>query len=130
MTIENKDAIQFLKEQPNCSADIIFTDPPYALGSELAIFNFCLECDTRFKKNVKQCPKCKIVFPNTSEFFYNRSQRGDLSCYCKKCNTVVKVEQNRKVKVQAVEYLGGKCILCGYSKHTFGFDFHQPRRFK
>jgi site-specific DNA-methyltransferase (adenine-specific) len=35
--IENKDALQWLKEQPEYSADLIYCDPPYALGSEIII---------------------------------------------------------------------------------------------
>lgn len=98
---------------------------------------FCLECSP-FKlhntknllngqlktKNHKECAKCKLFLPNTSEFFYNRTKRGDLSSYCKKCNTIVKVEQGRKVKLEAVNYLGGKCVICNYSKHPSVLDFH------
>jgi DNA modification methylase len=35
--IENKCALQWLKEQPDFSADLIYCDPPYALGSEIII---------------------------------------------------------------------------------------------
>jgi len=31
------DALKFFKKQKNCSIDLIFTDPPYALGSEIII---------------------------------------------------------------------------------------------
>jgi hypothetical protein len=72
----------------------------------------------------KKCSMCGASFPNTLKYFYKRTKRGDLSGYCKKCNTVVKVAQNRKVKRLAVEYKGGKCIICGYSKDMCGFDFH------
>ena len=35
--LENKDSLEFLKEQDEYSADIIYSDPPYALGSEVII---------------------------------------------------------------------------------------------
>lgn len=35
--IEKHDSLEFLQKQPNCSADIIYCDPPYALGSEIII---------------------------------------------------------------------------------------------
>jgi site-specific DNA-methyltransferase (adenine-specific) len=35
--IKTQDALQFLKEQPDYSADMLFCDPPYALGSEITI---------------------------------------------------------------------------------------------
>jgi len=37
MKLKQKDSLEFLKEQSNNSADIIFCDPPYALGSEVII---------------------------------------------------------------------------------------------
>ncbi len=33
--IENKDSLEFMKSQKDYSADIIYADPPYALGSEI-----------------------------------------------------------------------------------------------
>lgn len=35
--IEQCDSLVFMKKQDNCSADIIYCDPPYALGSEIII---------------------------------------------------------------------------------------------
>jgi DNA modification methylase len=35
--IKNRDALLFLKDQADYSADLIFQDPPYALGSEIII---------------------------------------------------------------------------------------------
>ena len=35
--IENKDSLEFMKSQKDYSADIIFADPPYALGSTVII---------------------------------------------------------------------------------------------
>ena len=35
--IQKKDSLEFLKEQKDCSIDINYSDPPYALGSEILI---------------------------------------------------------------------------------------------
>lgn len=35
-------------------------------------------------------------------------------------------EQRRKLKLQAIEYKGGKCINCGYNKCPAAMVFHHP----
>lgn len=35
-------------------------------------------------------------------------------------------EQRRKVKLQCVEYKGGKCVRCGYNKCPAALVFHHP----
>lgn len=35
--IKNQDTLEFLKEQKDYSADLLFCDPPYALGSKVTI---------------------------------------------------------------------------------------------
>lgn len=43
---------------------------------------------------------------------------------CKKCD-VERVNQARKeLKIKAVEYKGGKCEICGYSKSMSALEFH------
>lgn len=37
ITVNNEDALVFLRRQPDNSADILFCDPPYALGSEIIV---------------------------------------------------------------------------------------------
>lgn len=70
----------------------------------------------------KTCPKCKITY-NSSEF-YNRRNGLDLSPYCKKCSKTQTVERQRKLKQICVEYKGGKCSVCDYSKSVAALDFH------
>jgi hypothetical protein len=71
----------------------------------------------------KTCAKCRKQFPATSEFFYNLKGKGFHS-YCKKCNSTVKVEHNRKIKLLAIGYLGGKCKKCSHKGEPCDFDFH------
>ncbi|OGG79849.1 hypothetical protein A3J11_01975 [Candidatus Kaiserbacteria bacterium RIFCSPLOWO2_02_FULL_55_12] len=39
-------------------------------------------------------------------------------------------KRRRKIKSMAIEYKGGKCQLCGYSKYQGAFDLHHldPKR--
>lgn len=40
-----------------------------------------------------------------------------------KCLTCIRNTKSSEVKLKAVEYLGGKCIDCGYNDHIVAFDF-------
>jgi hypothetical protein len=40
-----------------------------------------------------------------------------------KCDTCIKKTKAHEVKKKAVEYLGGKCIDCGYNEHIVALDF-------
>jgi predicted HNH restriction endonuclease len=43
---------------------------------------------------------------------------------CKICHNALTLKRQRDRKKQAIEYKGGKCELCGYSKCQDAFDFH------
>ena len=64
------------------------------------------------------CVVCDSVIPNAS--------RAAKYCYecTKKRNTARTSEHRRKIKRRAVDYLGGKCITCGYSRSMHALDFH------
>lgn len=40
-----------------------------------------------------------------------------------KCNKCIKHTRSATVKKKCVEYLGGKCVDCGYDGHPVAFDF-------
>lgn len=44
--------------------------------------------------------------------------------YCKSCLNKRTIERQRKLKERAVEYKGGSCIDCGYSKCIAALEFH------
>jgi hypothetical protein len=48
------------------------------------------------------------------------------SKFCSKtCNSNLRVDKWReRTKIRAVEYLGGKCARCGYSKCMWALQFH------
>lgn len=41
--------------------------------------------------------------------------------------TIWKTENSRKLKVEAVNLFGGKCVRCGYDKCFQALDFHHLR---
>lgn len=68
------------------------------------------------------CPGCKTNKPR-SEFYKRRGIKGR-SVYCKPCTTKQVVERQRAFKVQCVDYMGGECSKCGYSRHPSALEFH------
>lgn len=69
----------------------------------------------------RYCPYCKI-YKATNEFY----QRRETNCsgHCKKCVQVQTVQRGRKLKLDCIEYKGGKCQKCGYDKCQAALDFH------
>jgi len=43
---------------------------------------------------------------------------------CKKCRVEAVSAKRRNLKVKAIEYKGGKCERCGYSKYVGALEFH------
>jgi 5-methylcytosine-specific restriction endonuclease McrA len=35
-------------------------------------------------------------------------------------------KRRKKIRAMAIEYKGGKCLLCGYSKCSESMEFHHP----
>lgn len=71
----------------------------------------CMRCD-----ELKKC----------SEFYTKRSGRNKGNSYteCKLCMNTRNIVRMARLKNQAVAYLGGKCIDCGYSKNVKALHFH------
>lgn len=43
---------------------------------------------------------------------------------CKRCRTRSVAKKRKNLKIKAVEYLGGKCTNCGYSRSINALEFH------
>lgn len=71
---------------------------------------------------MKICPKCSTNKDATE--FYIRRNGTELSSYCKLCTNNQTLERQRQLKKQAVQYKGGKCIICNYSKYLGALEFH------
>lgn len=70
----------------------------------------------------KICPKCNTLLPRTA--FYNRRNSPGTSVYCKTCTKDKTLERQRNIKKSVVDYLGGKCQRCGYSKCLGALQIH------
>jgi hypothetical protein len=51
---------------------------------------------------------------------FSPKQDADHRIKCAKC---VKATKSRDVKKKCVDYLGGKCVDCGFEGHAVAFDF-------
>ena len=87
---------------------------------------YCLSCspfgthNTRILKvrnDEEEIGTCKFC---EKKFVYNR-KKGNRRHQCASC--LVAIYRNR-MKERAVEYLGGKCKLCGYSKCIWALEFN------
>ena len=73
---------------------------------------------------MKICPTCKQDLPDTS--FYPRygKDADKLQSKCKTCFSQYCMQRWIKIKVRAIDYLGGKCEDCGKKYPTPVYDFH------
>lgn len=96
---------------------------------------FCIDCSPFGTHNTridllqlptgfKQCSRCKKIKP-ISEFYNSSANRkyGKHS-FCKDCHKASTATHCPENKLKSVEYLGGKCIKCGYSECADAMDFH------
>ena len=92
---------------------------------------YCLECSPykghntakldKIKSFEKLCPKCGII--KSLSFFSIRKDKRP-AAYCKECTTIVSREHRLNMKKKMIEYLGGKCNKCNYSKCNDALEFH------
>jgi len=93
--------------------------------------SYCLKCSpfgelTKNKKPIidgkRECIKC-LTFKPLSEFTLRGKIKHYRSC-CKSCESDRVLEYAQALKRRAVDYLGGKCITCGYNKSVKALQFH------
>jgi len=82
-------------------------------------------CNNKTKKTCSNCKKEKDI----KNDFFTRKRRSDSSqrvpiSWCKSCLKEQTRNRQRRLKIAAVKYLGGKCLDCGYSGNPAAFDFH------
>lgn len=70
----------------------------------------------------KKCARCKKT-KNVSDF-YLRENGITTHSYCRDCNRESASIRILETKKRAVEYKGGKCLICGYNKCLRALDFH------
>lgn len=74
-------------------------------------------------ENKRYCPKCMKIL--NEDLFYNaRTEHGRLIKWCSICNKKHVNKSTRMYKNEVVEYMGGKCSICGYNKCIHALDIH------
>ena len=87
---------------------------------------YCLDCSPFRKHNTKKLEKAflpeeaAVCRDCGKEYVYKRS-KGHLKIKCNSCSTA---GRRLEVKKKCVEYCGGKCVNCGYSKCLRAMVFH------
>ena len=72
---------------------------------------------------MQTCPRCKEEKPD-DQFYMRPDRDGKTQSYCKLCNNRNSLDRKRALKQQAINYKGGKCERCGYSKCNSALEFH------
>lgn len=65
--------------------------------------------------------KCKT---HGTTRFYKIKNRASVYYRCGKCNANHVNDRRKKLKLMAIEYMGGKCCKCGYNKNVRSMQFH------
>lgn len=94
---------------------------------------FCLECSPFMQHNTKTlksitsdphkkiCCNCKTE-KNITDFYLLSS--GYRFSRCIECTKTANRDKPREIKQKCIDYKGGKCEICGYSKYPGSLDFH------
>lgn len=85
---------------------------------------YCLDCSPFGSHNTKKlhivtktyCTHCGEV--RTDQFYASQYTM------CKACNKKYLVEKMRRNKKRIIEYLGGKCQICGYDQFDCSLEIH------
>lgn len=116
---ENKSFNQISKEEKKSLTTIRYWMKKYNLTSKFD--------SIRYKEKIEYgehrfCPRCKSLCDVNN--FYNRRDKKNASVYCKNCTNNQTKERQQNVKKQMIDYKGGKCELCQYSKYQGALEFH------
>lgn len=102
------------------------------LKKNLGSRTYCLDCSPwglrnhkslhlyKDKGTKKVCSICKKAIP-IEEFYLSKGKRFS---YCRECDRKRVSNNQKELKILAVEYKGGKCCKCGYSTCNSALDFH------
>ena len=71
----------------------------------------------------KVCTKCGTLTPLV-DFWKQKKAKDGLNTWCKSCIVRGLLLATRKRKQEAIQLLGGKCVVCGGVFHQSAYDFH------
>jgi hypothetical protein len=80
----------------------------------------CLECVPFDNKSASRRVENTLICENCKQEFLYHKGRTTLT-KCKSCRVPL---QSRERKLKCIEYLGGKCEVCGYDKCVNVLSFH------
>lgn len=114
---------QISKESKRCLGSIRYWMKKYELKSNFKNFKSGHDYSNRKKiiGETRYCPHCNS-YKKLDEFYTRR--KNNCSGHCKKCVKEQTVIRGRKLKLDCIEYKGGKCQKCGYDKCQAALDFH------
>jgi hypothetical protein len=72
----------------------------------------------KLPKDFVRSRSCKCGQTDPNEFYGNKTK------VCKKCHNDYNIERGRKNKLKGIEYLGGKCVSCGFNAYPSALEFH------
>lgn len=117
-----------MKTCQKCNSDI----PTYIYVNDvrrnLCKRKYCLSCSPFGGKNRKKLNgesrkdqrehKCECGETNPDKFYGNKRS------ICGKCHNQYTIKVGQEKRKKGIDLLGGKCLLCGYSKYCGSLDFH------
>jgi len=92
---------------------------------------------------IKQCKKCNTIEEHYFNSSFTSNGKPEYKSSCKNCQKIINKKQKEKfkeknnarakknkhnTKLKAIQYLGGECIKCGYSKSKRALTFHHRNR--
>lgn len=83
-------------------------------------FNLKTQRKVNADNHNRKCLSCNLI--KNQDEFYKRGKK--YMSHCKTCYQRKYTEKSRENKRLSVNYLGGKCSKCGYSKCLAALDFH------
>lgn len=109
--VEIEGKIRFLNKRKYCT-----NCSPFNEGNNRKIHLFNLSVKSKI------CPKCNTE--KQSSDFYRSRHTDCLVAYCKSCTKNQVKERQQQLKKMSVEYKGGCCVYCKYSKCISALEFH------
>jgi len=72
-------------------------------------------------ESTKTCGLCGVEKDLSN---YRKRDTGKPYSYCKECQSSYTSQRRRDIKLQAIEYKGGECEVCGYNTYPGALQFH------